>query len=31
VIFAAPLDSPWLFRAGTTLIGFGGGLFASAR
>ena len=28
VIFAAPLDSPQLFRAGTLLIGFGGGLFA---
>jgi BCD family chlorophyll transporter-like MFS transporter len=28
VIFAAPLDSPLLFRAGTALIGFGGGLFA---
>jgi len=28
VIFAAPLDSAWLFRAGTVLIGFGGGLFA---
>jgi BCD family chlorophyll transporter-like MFS transporter len=28
VIFAAPLDSPTLFRCGTTLIGFGGGLFA---
>ncbi|MDZ4792622.1 MAG: BCD family MFS transporter [Hyphomicrobiales bacterium] len=28
VIFAAPLDSAWLFRAGATLIGFGGGLFA---
>lgn len=28
VIFAAPLDSPGLFRAGTALIGFGGGLFA---
>jgi BCD family chlorophyll transporter-like MFS transporter len=28
VIFAAPLDWPWLFRAGTVLIGFGGGLFA---
>jgi MFS transporter, BCD family, chlorophyll transporter len=28
VIFAAPLDAPWLFRAGTALIGFGGGLFA---
>ena len=29
VIFAAPLDSPSLFRAGTALIGFGGGLFAA--
>ena len=28
VIFAAPLDWPMLFRAGTVLIGFGGGLFA---
>jgi BCD family chlorophyll transporter-like MFS transporter len=28
VILAAPLDAPNLFRAGTTLIGFGGGLFA---
>lgn len=28
VILAAPLDSPLLFRAGTALIGFGGGLFA---
>jgi MFS transporter, BCD family, chlorophyll transporter len=28
VIFAAPLESPLLFRAGTALIGFGGGLFA---
>ncbi len=28
VIFAAPLNSASLFRAGTTLIGFGGGLFA---
>lgn len=28
VIFAEPLDSPMLFRAGATLIGFGGGLFA---
>lgn len=28
VVFAAPLEAPWLFRAGTTLIGFGGGLFA---
>ena len=28
VILAAPLDSGLLFRIGTTLIGFGGGLFA---
>jgi len=28
VIFSAPLMSPFLFRIGTTLIGFGGGLFA---
>ncbi|MEQ1800668.1 MAG: BCD family MFS transporter [Gammaproteobacteria bacterium] len=28
VIFAAPLDSALLFRVGTGLIGFGGGLFA---
>jgi BCD family chlorophyll transporter-like MFS transporter len=28
VIFAAPLDSPALFRIGAALIGFGGGLFA---
>jgi BCD family chlorophyll transporter-like MFS transporter len=28
VIFSAPLESPSLFRVGTTLIGFGGGLFA---
>ena len=28
VILAAPLNSPTLFRAGTALIGFGGGLFA---
>ncbi|MCG6943097.1 MAG: BCD family MFS transporter [Thiohalocapsa sp.] len=28
VIFSDPLDSPWLFRAGAMLIGFGGGLFA---
>lgn len=27
VIFAAPLDSAWLFRAGAVLIGFGTGLF----
>ena len=29
VIFAAPLSSALLFRIGTTLIGFGGGLFAA--
>ncbi len=28
VIFAAPLDSALLFRAGTVLIGFGAGLFS---
>jgi len=28
VIFAAPLDSPTLFRIGALLIGLGGGLFA---
>ncbi len=28
VIFAAPLESAFLFRIGTVLIGFGGGLFA---
>lgn len=28
VIFSAPLASPTLFRVGTALIGFGGGLFA---
>ena len=28
VIFAAPLESNLLFRAGTVLIGFGGGLFS---
>ena len=28
VIFAAPLESPLLFRTGTLLIGLGGGLFA---
>jgi len=28
VIFSAPLESAALFRAGTVLIGFGGGLFA---
>lgn len=30
VIFAAPLGSDLLFRAGCTLIGFGGGLFSVA-
>jgi len=28
VIFADPLDSPWLFRIGAMLIGFGGGMLA---
>jgi BCD family chlorophyll transporter-like MFS transporter len=28
VIFSEPLQSPFLFRCGTFLIGFGGGLFA---
>jgi BCD family chlorophyll transporter-like MFS transporter len=28
VIFAAPLAAPYLFRLGTLMIGFGGGLFA---
>ena len=28
VIFAAPMESPTLFRIGTLLIGFGGGFFA---
>ncbi len=28
IIFSAPLGAPDLFRAGTALIGFGGGLFA---
>jgi BCD family chlorophyll transporter-like MFS transporter len=28
VIFAAPMNSPTLFYAGASLIGFGGGLFA---
>lgn len=28
VVFAAPLDSAPIFRVGTVLIGFGGGLFA---
>ena len=30
VIFSAPMNSPVLFYAGATLIGFGGGLFAVA-
>jgi BCD family chlorophyll transporter-like MFS transporter len=28
VVFAAPLESPWLFRFGAFLIGLGGGMFA---
>ena len=28
VIFSAPAEAPWLFRCGTALIGFGGGLFS---
>jgi MFS transporter, BCD family, chlorophyll transporter len=28
VIFAAPLDAPWLFYSGVFCIGFGGGLFS---
>jgi BCD family chlorophyll transporter-like MFS transporter len=28
VIFAAPMEAPWLFRSGVFVIGFGGGLFA---
>ncbi len=28
VVFAAPVNSPFLFQAGTAFIGFGGGLFA---
>jgi BCD family chlorophyll transporter-like MFS transporter len=28
VIFAEPLEAPWLFRAGTVLIGLGGGFFS---
>jgi BCD family chlorophyll transporter-like MFS transporter len=28
VVFSDPLNSPWLFRIGAMLIGFGGGLFA---
>jgi len=27
IIFSAPFDSPFLFRIGTALIGFGGGMF----
>jgi BCD family chlorophyll transporter-like MFS transporter len=30
IVMAAPLGSPWLFRVGVALIGFGGGLFAVA-
>ncbi|MCC9598116.1 BCD family MFS transporter [Rubrivivax benzoatilyticus] len=28
VVFAAPMDSPAMFRIGTVMIGFGGGLFS---
>jgi BCD family chlorophyll transporter-like MFS transporter len=28
VVLSAPLDAPWLFRAGVCLIGIGAGLFA---
>jgi BCD family chlorophyll transporter-like MFS transporter len=28
IIFSAPAEAPWLFRCGTALIGFGGGLFS---
>jgi BCD family chlorophyll transporter-like MFS transporter len=28
VALSAPMQAPWLFRVGTTLIGFGAGLFA---
>ncbi len=28
VVFAEPFGSPWMFRAGVALIGFGGGLFS---
>ncbi len=28
VLLASPLDSAWLFRAGTSFIGFGGGMFS---
>jgi len=28
VLFAAPVQAPWLFSLGAALIGFGGGLFA---
>ncbi|WP_234413745.1 BCD family MFS transporter [Ideonella sp. A 288] len=30
VVFAEPLQAAWLFRIGTALIGFGGGLFSVA-
>ncbi len=30
VVFAAPLDSPTIFRIGACLVGFGGGLFSVA-
>lgn len=30
IILAAPFDSPWLFRLGVCVIGFGSGLFAVA-
>ncbi len=30
VVFAEPLQAAWLFRIGTVLIGFGGGLFSVA-
>ncbi len=30
IIFAAPLESGWIFRVGTVFIGFGTGLFAVA-
>ncbi len=28
VLLASPMDSAWLFRLGTTFIGFGGGMFS---
>ena len=28
VVFSAPAEAPWMFRAGCCLIGFGGGMFA---